>query len=80
MVGLCFTAYILSKADVKITIKHKYDTVEQSKLSTQEQVNQQVDVDKLYEKEDIPSFDDIVKVVQEMIGGTDDVEDNTWRD
>ena len=58
----------LSKANIKITVNHNYpqpivDKVDSSNADLEKTI------DETYEKEKLPSFDDVLKIAQEMIGG-----------
>lgn len=74
MVGLCIIAWILSKANIKITIKHVYD-----KCTEYIPVNSDgtlIDTSKMQEKLDEErdkakpaTFDDVVREVQSILGG-----------
>lgn len=58
----------LSKANLKITINHVYpqpsvDKVDNSHAEFEKKVED------MYEKEPLPTFDDVLKIAQELIGG-----------
>ena len=70
VLGCVACTYLLSKADIRITITHRYPAhaAQQPTASgvTQEQA------DKAYEEADTPSFDDVLTAVKEALGGLGD--------
>lgn len=62
----------LSKANIKISITHNYpQPVDKPTDNSHDAVAQLIE--DTYEKEnDIPTFDDVLKLAQEMIGGDND--------
>lgn len=74
MVGLCVIAWILSKADVKITVKHEHDKCAEPVVVASD--GTPIDTSKLQEKLDedrdhqkMATFDDVIKEVQSILGG-----------
>ena len=63
----------LSKANIKITITHNYPQPIVDKVDNSQPVTQQ-QVDEAYEKEQLPTFDDVLKIAQELIGGEPDAD------
>lgn len=63
----------LSKANIRITVNHAYPQPTVDKVD-----NVHADIDKkieaVYEKEDLPTFDDVLKIAQELIGGDTDAD------
>lgn len=77
MVGLCIIAWILSQANIKITIKHEYDKCAEPVVVNSD--GTPVDVTKLQEQLDkdrdrqkVATFDDVIKEVQSILGGGSD--------
>lgn len=72
IVAVCVALSVacLSKANIKLTITHNYSQpiVDSVDNITQEQV------DDVYTKESIPTFDEVLKLAQELIGGDDDAD------
>ena len=66
----------LSKANIKITVKHEYPST-----PTPIQPTEPIELDKkledMYTKEQLPSFDDVLKLAQNLIGGDTDAETDT---
>jgi hypothetical protein len=70
MVGICVCAFLLSKADVHITISHKYPQAE-FPATTEKPLPTGDYIDDLYKKADIPTMDDVMQIAQELIAGGD---------
>lgn len=77
MVGIIIAVWILSQADITITVKHEYKTETATPQSDTDLVTEQKDLDTATEKQPQPSMDDIVKLVQDIIGGVDDADNIT---
>lgn len=63
----------LSKANLKITINHNYPQPPVDKVDNS-QSELEKKIDETYEKEPLPTFDDVLKIAQEMIGGDTDAD------
>lgn len=57
----------LSKANIKITINHVYP-----QANTPAAQPEMMDMDELYKEANLPTFDDVLKVAQDLIGGEQD--------
>lgn len=64
MVGVVLCAFFISKADIKITITHKYPQPVVDKITQEEMDENSV--------QDEPTYDDIVAEVQRILGGDPD--------
>lgn len=70
VVGIVCCTYLLSRTDIKITIKHAYpDPPVDVEVPTT-----QATVDKIQEEAKIPTFDDVLAAVHEILGGEDDAD------
>lgn len=58
----------LSKANLKITINHNYPQPIVDKVDNSHDTISEA-IDKTYDDEKLPTFDDVLNVVQELIGG-----------
>ena len=66
---------ILSHSNIKITIAHKYDIEQEDALDPEDIKAQQKALEEYYEKEKtLPSFDDVLKEVQDILRGDTDEE------
>ena len=65
MVGIVLCAFCISKADIKLTITHKYPQPVVEEIT-------QVEVDKDTEQEAAPTYDDVIAEVQRILGGDPD--------
>jgi hypothetical protein len=63
----------LSKANIRITINHTYPQQPVDKVDNST-ADLQKTIDEAYEKSELPTFDDVLKMAQEMIGGDNDAD------
>ena len=69
MVGICISVWILSQADIKITLTHNYPQPVDKPVDNLVVLTQE-DVDKAHDDAQPTTFDDVLKSVQEILGGT----------
>jgi hypothetical protein len=74
MVGICVCSFVLSKATITITINHTHKDLSEHKPEPNTVTLTQAQLDELMRKDKVPTFDEVLRSVQESIGGIMDGE------